>query len=182
MRSAVLLAVAACGTSPGSGTLTGTVNGTTLVIGDVVSARAVPSGAASYGAVALTTRSGVCADLSAGIERKNDTMVVLTMKDATVQPAGFPTGPGTFTIGVTDQMSIGTLSVVVTDASCAGVAASSKNAVSGTIQVTSVSDDVYRGSFSATLDGGDTITGTFDPDSCPALGYALTGEWAPSCQ
>lgn len=67
------------------------------------------------------------------------------------------------------------------DATCQDIAASNATATTGTVTLNRVSGDVFSGSFDVVLDGGDHITGGFDPQDCAALQTALASTATPTC-
>lgn len=52
---------------------------------------------------------------------------------------------------------------------------------SGTVTLTSVSGNRFSGNFDLVLDSGDHVTGSFDPEECPALNTALDNSMTSSC-
>jgi hypothetical protein len=177
MRTTILaFALAACG--GGAGSVQGTIHGQSFAVADVVSAAAHYSSETNSAAVALTSSSNACSDLTDDIERRNGAMIVIRLTAPTGHDAAPP--PGKYPIDAGSPMNA-TISMFATDTRCAGVEASRAAAVSGMITLTSIAGEAFGGGFDVVLDSGEHLSGDFDPVACPALDFALTGNWAPTC-
>lgn len=67
------------------------------------------------------------------------------------------------------------------DATCQDITAQGASGTSGTVTLSSVSGNRFSGSFDLVLDSGDHVTGSFDPQECPALAKLVNSTTTPSC-
>jgi hypothetical protein len=180
------IALAACGSSSSNGgSVTGTIHGQSFAIEDAISASI--SGTDTNGnpfsevAVIMATSKNLCTTLGANQQPKNIKAVQIAVADFSGTSLSAPTTPGTFTITQTAMPMIGAWSAIVTDASCMDVPASDAKGTSGTITLTSISNGAYDGHYDVVLDSGDHVTGSFNPEPCPALQTALNSTTPPAC-
>jgi hypothetical protein len=133
----------------------------------------------SEGVILLSSSTGMCSALSAGQQRPAAQLMLIALQDVDAGAASPPQGPGHYVIGATSSRTA-SLSYLVTDGNCQ--AAAQSNAVSGTVDLTSVSAGVYSGSFQATLDSGQAVSGSFSPTNCGELGVMLESSQHLSCK
>ena len=188
MRSFLLVTLfCACGSdSPGS--VSGTVHGSSLKVGDAISASAQVNttlGSEHAAVIEMTSSGGECADSTNPPTRHPDeTAVLISMSDVTGTTFNTPTVPGTYSIyqgsGAVPPKTA-SLSVRVLDTTCADVPTMEAKATTGTVTLTAVSGDAFTGSFDVVLDSGDHLTGSFDPEGCPAIQTAINSTGTPVC-
>lgn len=184
-RMAIVLSmVAGCG-GDDAGSVSGTVNGTSIPVSDSVSAAVTINSNQHGAAIVLTNSSDACAQLTDHVQHPSEKVVVITVADYANLTLTTPTAPGTYSIyqGGTPPDKAATLQVAMTDLNCNPIDASSAKATSGTVTLTKVSGNTFAGSFDALLDSEDHITGSFSPDECPAIQSAVDNQGsAASCQ
>jgi hypothetical protein len=165
LAAAALLA--GCGSAPLSAI---TIAGAPLPSGDVISSAYVTTTtdgvAQGEGIIMVTSTSGMCNDLDAGAQPHGAQLLLITLADVSGDRSTAPVAPGRYVIGGSAER-IGSLAYMVTDGNCQPAAEST--AVSGAVELTSVRAGVYSGSFNATLDSGQTVSGSFSPSNCPEL-------------
>jgi hypothetical protein len=180
----VLAGLAACADpSAPRGVMSGTIKGQTFEIVDAVSVsfdtpniKDQPSTAAY---VFLGTTPNFCSDLKGNIARKGEMILSLLFADVHTTNDSTPTMPGTYTIGdyAIDPDSrpprAAAAGATLLDANCNRIF--DIGATAGTIELTSVAEDKFDGTFDATLDNGDHITGNFSPEPCPEIAGELLG-------
>lgn len=189
LPAALFVLAGACGgsSSSGGGALTGTVHGQSIMIEDAISVAATLSGGTPQlhgAAIALSTTKDLCADAMSNAQHPNEKAVAIVLFDVNGTSTSTPTAPGTYTIfsgSGTPPAKSASLSVAVTDAMCHDVAAQDASGVTGTVTLSSVSGNQFSGSFDVVLDSGDHVTGSFDPQACPALATALNNSSPSSC-
>ena len=184
-RMAIVLSmVAACG-GDDAGSVSGTVNGTSIPVSDSVSA-AVTINSNQHGAAILLTNTGdACGQLTDHVQHPSEKIVVITVADYANLTLTTPTAPGDYSIyqGGTPPAHAATLQVIVDDLNCNAVTSDGAKATSGTVKLTKVSGNTFAGSFDALLDSEDHITGSFDPTECPSIQNAIDNQGsAASCQ
>lgn len=182
------ITLAACGSSGSSngGSVTGTIHGQMFDIKDAISAsvsQTDPNTGATTSLIEIimADTSGLCKTLGADQQPKNVKFVELAVADFNGTTITAPTMPGTFTISSSPAPMLGAFQAVVTDATCQEVTASGAKGTSGTISVTSISNGAVDGHYDVVLDSGDHVTGSFSPESCPALQTAINSTTPPAC-
>ena len=184
-RMAIVLSVlVACGGGNDAGSVSGTVHGTAISVGDSVSA-AVTINSNQHGASILLTSSGnVCPDLMNHVNHPNEKVVVITVGDYANLTFTTPTAPGDYSIyqGGSIPPKAAKLQVLMYDTTCAPITNNGATATSGTVKLTKVSGNTFAGTFDALLDSQDHITGSFDPTECPAVQSIVDGQGSASCQ
>jgi hypothetical protein len=176
--------LAACG-GDDAGHISGTVHGTSISVGDSVSAAVTINSNQHGAAIVLTNESDACAQLTDHVQHPSEKVVIITVADYANLTLTTPTAPGTYSIyqGGTPPDKAATLQVVMTDLNCATIDNMGAKATSGTVTLTKVSGNTFAGSFDALLDSEDHITGSFSPDECPAIQSALDNQGsAAACQ
>lgn len=182
------IVLAACGSgSPGSvPAITGTIHGDVYSIGDAISAPVTFIGTTQHGAaILLSSAANACNDAtSPPVFHPNQQKILIELFDAAGPTDTTPTAPGTYTIypgmGQPPERTAA-LAAAMYDTTCHDIAASNANATTGTVTLSSVSGNVFSGSYDVGLDSGDHITGDFDPEDCPGLQTALTSTATPTC-
>jgi hypothetical protein len=180
----VLSMLAACG-GDDAGSVSGTVHGTAIPVGDAVSAAVTISANQHGAAIVLTNAGDACAQLTDDVRHPSEKIVVITVGDYANLTLTTPTAPGTFQIyqGGSIPAKAATLEVVMNDLNCEAVSNLGAKATSGTVTLTKVSGNTFAGSFDALLDSEDHITGSFSPDECPAIQSAFDSAGsAAACQ
>ena len=179
-----------CTTSHGGG---GTMTGPgSFMPMDTISASVTsgPDGAGGTSQVArivMATTSGLCTDASASppVDRKNQTYLVIELANVFGARTETPSAPGTYTIYPNSGSRPAASASFVFggfDATCQpndGVAASGQ---SGTVTLAAISSTgVFTGSFDVVMNTDAHLTGTFQPDACPALQTEATSIAEHSC-
>ncbi len=172
------LLVSACSSSsPGGGSVNGTVTGMTIHIADAISAKRPTSSLASGGDgfILMTSTGDACADVDGGIARRGSSSVIISLSDVGSAGATAPTGSGTYKYygsapPTAPYKSLNDLEInMETDVGTTCGFAALATITSGTVTVSSVTGDVFSGTFDVSLDSGDHVTGAFHPDACPGL-------------
>ena len=184
-RMAIVLSVlGACGGGDNGGSVTGTVHGTAISVGDSISAAVMINSNQHAGSIVLTSSGNVCPDVMNHVNHPNEKIVVITVADYANLTFTTPTATGDYSIyqGGSIPAKAATLAVHMYDLNCALVTASEAKATSGTVTLTKVSGNTFAGHFDALLDSEDHITGSFDPTECPAIQSVVDGQGSASCQ
>ena len=193
MRSvlwASVIAVTACGGGDSPGSVSGSVHGSGIAIGDVVSASVAGKGTTlgqHFAFIEMSTTGNLCADATDPVtEHPDQEAVLIEMFDVNGTTFNTPTVPGTYAIyqgtGAAPPKSA-LLSVKEVDVNCKDIATSAAKATTGTITLTGVSGNVFSGTFDVALDSGDHLTGSFSPEECPALQTIIDSTAAtPTCK
>jgi hypothetical protein len=185
-RMAIVLSVlAACGGGDDAGSVSGTVHGNSISVGDSVSAAITINSNQHAAAIALTSTGNTCPDLMNGVRHPSEKAIVITVADYANLTLTTPTAPGTYSIyqGGSPPAKAATLDVYVDDLNCNQVTNEGAKATSGTVTLTKVSGNTFAGTFDALLDSQDHITGSFNPVECPAIQTAVDNQGsAASCQ
>ena len=179
--------LSACGGgSPGS--VTGVIHGTSFSISDAISATITnpgQTGPEQSAVILMSTTSNLCADLQATpVSHPNEKLIGIILIDVNGTTFNTPTAPGTYTIfqgSGTPPAKAASFGASVLDATCKDVPTSDATATTGTVTLSAVSGNVFSGSFDVTLDSGDHVTGSFDPEECPGLQAATGSTTTPSC-
>jgi hypothetical protein len=182
------LCLVACSSSPGS--VNGTIHGVAYPVSDSVSAKVSISALGfteEAAAISLVSFSGACADLGANSLPPNLKEFGFTLGDFNGTAVNAPAAAGTYTIVPVNSTTapppkFATASATVTDSTCAAIAGDTSGGTSGTVTLTSVSGDVFDGSFDITMDSGDHVTGSFSPEGCPAIQNLIGSTTAPACK
>jgi hypothetical protein len=172
MWIAILLATGCA--SNGSGTVSGTFNGTPLTVTTALSSTSTVSGNQSS-TVVLGNWANGCS-LGPNSNPKNSAALVLVLTQGTTPVSA----AGTFTIGATSG-NIATVTFIGNDDKC--VVTRAETGVSGSVVVTAVGDGL-TGTFDVTMSNGDHVTGSFDAPNCAADNVSsppATNKPAPSC-
>jgi hypothetical protein len=185
-RMAIVLSVlAACGGGDDAGSVSGTVHGTAISVGDSVSAAVTVNTNQHGAAILLTSSANVCPDLMNHENHPNEKVVVITVYDYANLTATTPTAPGDYSIyqGGSIPAKAASLQVLMYDTTCAPITNNGAKATSGTVKLTKVSGNTFAGTYDALLDSEDHITGSFNPTECPAIQSLLDNAGsAASCQ
>jgi hypothetical protein len=184
-RMAIVLSmVAACG-GDDAGSVSGTVHGTAISVGDSVSAAVTLNSNQHGAAIVLTNKADACKQLTDHVQHPSENIVIITVADVANLTLTTPTAPGDYSIyqGGAAPAKAATLQVVETDLNCNPISNNGAKATSGTVTLTTVSGNTFAGHFDALLDSEDHITGTFSPSECPAIQSAIDNQGsAASCQ
>jgi hypothetical protein len=114
----------------------------------------------------------LCADVMSYTLHPNEEGVTILLTDFNGSTSNPPTAAGTYSVypGTgTPPAKAAIVGVDVIDATCNHVRAQEAIGATGTVTLTSVTDNRFSGSFDLVLDSGDHVTGSFDPQDCPAL-------------
>ena len=175
---AAALAAAACGGDGATATFNGTVRGEGMVPADSISdpaAVSFSSGVVPVAAIVISDAGSLCTRLGANREpgSARTLTLFLTDVDAATGALKVPVGTGEFPIFVvgsgTPPPHFAVASFAVNDASCRPVAAKSAAAVAGSVTLTGNANGVYRGTYDLLFEGGDRVTGAFQPAPCRGL-------------
>lgn len=167
----LVVALCGCGTDSSPGSVNGTIKGQKYSVADAISASIAVTGGHA-GVVLLGNKSGLCADIMAGKQPPNLSLVLISMATVNGLTLNTPTAAGTFQIyqgsGAAPAMAA-RIDTGVTDASCNTITNYSANATTGTVDLTHISGEAYDGHYDVVMDSGEHITGTFSADACPAF-------------
>jgi len=182
------LTASACGggdDSPAS--LAGTIHGQSYSIQDAISSPltyTTPGGRTINEAlIALSTTGNACDGVSANTVQPNEQDIFIELTDFNGTAFGTPTAPGTYTIYTgngTEPPNTAFFRALVVDGTCTDVPAKAAAGSTGTVTLAAITGNVFAGSFDVMLDSGDHVTGTFDPEACPALETPSTTP--PTCR
>jgi hypothetical protein len=186
MRSILLVlsVVAACG-GDDAGSVSGTVHGTGISVDDAISAAVMISSNQHAAAIALTSTSGACNEVTNRVTHPSEKVVIITVGDYANLTLTTPTVPGTYSIyqGGSAPPKAATLQVKFSDLNCADISNMDAKATSGTVTLTSISGNAFDGTYDVVLDSGDHIKGSFHPSECPQIQSAIDNSGsAASCQ
>lgn len=178
---AFALFASAC-TSSGA---TGDLPGGGFDIEDTISA-SVTIDEDSAARIVIGSTTGLCGDAGANppIDRAGQQYIVIELADVASGMTTTPTAPGTYTIYPnTGSRPAKSASFVTSrfDAACESVDDADASGQSGTVTLSSVSGDVFAGSYDVALNTGDHVTGQFSPKACPALRTAAASTDAHAC-
>jgi hypothetical protein len=118
------------------------------------------------------------------IMRKGSRAIEITLMDVTNGNTAAPTAPGSYTIypnSGSQPPKEALFDVTGIDSSCQQVDAQSAQGQSGTVTLTSVAGNVFKGSFDVLLNTGAHVTGTFDPTACAGLSEVAAPTQQPVC-
>ena len=181
-------ALAACGgsgSSGGSGSVDGTVRGQPVAIVEAASA-AVSSttGSASEAMILMSSTTGLCVAPSAVVNHPGEKVVMIILSDSNGTMTNAPTAPGTYTVGTASltPAKAAVFEVNVLNATCGNDSSLGSVATAGTVTLTSVDGGAFAGTYDVTLDTGEHVTGSFDPDACSTLADEVHSNGTPPCQ
>ena len=186
----LFLFAGACGGGGGAsagGALNGMVHGKSITIDDAVSASVTTMtlGVTIHAAaIVMGNAKDLCADAMSNTSHPNEEGVIILLTDINGTTFNTPTAPGTYVVyqgSGTPPAKAAFFNVSVSDATCKDVMAQDAGGMSGTVMLTSVSGNAFSGSFDLVLDSGDHVTGSFDPQECPALNTLLNSTTMSSC-
>ena len=189
MRVIAGLAVVVVGCSS-SGGGTGQPGGS-FHVADMISAAVTTSDGAgdTNGSawIVLASTSQLCSDAGASppIDRKGQRFIAIQLLDVNGATSTTPVAPGTYTIYPNTGSQPPHEALLTTggiDGSCQSIDADAAAGESGTVTLASISGNVFAGSYDVVLNTGDTITGTFAPEACPALETEVSSTAAHSCE
>ena len=182
MRTFACLLVIGC--TSGQGSVSGNLPGGGLQVADQIST-VVTMDTDSDARILLTNTTNLCQDVSASIDRKSEHYIMLVLHDVGASAKTAPTAPGTYTI-YPNTGSEPAKSVVMTaggyDASCLPNDAETAQGQSGSVALTTVSGNVFAGTYDIVLNTGGHITGSFQPQACPGAATALANFDSHTCQ
>src|SRR5262249_25585325 len=113
----------------------------------------------------------------------NEKLALFLLVDVNGTTFSAPTAPGAYAIyhgSGTLPAKFASFVVALTDATCHDTNADDALGTSGTVTLSSVSGNRFSGSFDLMLDSGDHLTGSFDPEECPALANQVGNSTPPS--
>jgi hypothetical protein len=166
--------------TPGSGTLTGTIHGSSFSPRDAISGN-VPSPAGQQGVVVLTSAPGLCSLLTSGKAPRNSWFLILTaVQQQPDHTTAAPSAPGTYRLLDPNASAFAVFLDIGDQCQDLGPGADAFGA-SGAVTFTSVGNH-YAGSFDLTFDSSDHATGTFDAPGCPALAKLVADRSDLTCQ
>jgi hypothetical protein len=156
--------------STGSGTVTGTVGGASLVVGDslsVVTPESPPALTPVAVQVGLATFGGACADLAAG-GSPPASGAVLVLAVQTGAAAGKTFAIDGFTTSAFYGAQYGTKCNTFTTANTSVMSkfAVLQSATAGSIKLDTITSTMVGGSFDVTFPSGDNLTGKFTAPAC----------------
>jgi hypothetical protein len=171
----------ACNAGQGNGELTGSIDGVSFPIVDVISATENANGA-SAGIIAMSTKPDLCTRIASETLDKNENILLIEVADvdATTQAPTAPTSPGLYPVAA--GSASGPASVVralFVGSDC--TTDNEEDSTGGTITLTFASDGVYNGSFDVVMSEAvlpstqDQVTGSFAPAYCAELPLLVTG-------
>lgn len=140
----------------------------------------------SYAWIVLASTSGLCSDAGASppIDRKQQKFATIALRDVAGATSTTPAAPGTYTIypntGSEPPKSASFTSGQL-DGTCQPIDADAASGESGTVTLTTISGNVFSGSFDVMLNTGGHVTGTFDPEACPQLQTSIASSDSASC-
>jgi len=165
----------------------GTFNGTTFHPMTAFSANAMGS-SSSFGFIFISDKANFCQLLSQSTPAQpaNAAFLLMLVGVSDGSNTALPTMPGMYPLqngaGMTGNVTT-EFKFIQTDGSCMTVMASSETAATGNVQLTSVANGVYAGSFDAMMmqsgGGMDHVTGEFHAQACPGLAAAFNTN--PTC-
>jgi hypothetical protein len=176
---------------PLPGVIAGTFGGIAFQPASAMSASGMIGAGGTLGFVYLTNKALFCQQLSMTppIQPKNLTGIVmfLGVSDGSGNETA-PTATGPYPIatgGTTPVGNTSSLKFIQTDATCMTVTATSEDAVSGTVNLTSVVGASYGGTFDVMMQHAgagpmDHVTGEFHSTNCPA--FAAIFNTNPACE
>ena len=182
----VALAALSCGggssgTSTGSATFVGTIQGASFTPRDAISSN-VSTPAGQSGVVVVGSVPNLCSLLTAGKGPKSSQVLVLTAlkEQPDHRSTAAPSSPGTYRFSDPDAAAFAVF--VAFDDNCQDRGLSSDGfGTSGSVTFTSVGDH-YAGSFDFIFNATDHATGTFDAPACPALAKLVQDRSSLACQ
>lgn len=180
----VLSVLVACGGSD-AGSVSGTVHGAAVPVGDSISAAVMINTNQHAAAIAMSSTADACAEVTNRVTHPSEKVVVITVGDYANLTLTTPTAPGTYSIyqGGSVPPKAATLKVTFSDLNCADIANMDAKATSGTVTLTSVSGNAFDGTFDVVMDSTDHIKGSFHPMECPQIQSAIDNQGsAASCQ
>jgi len=176
--------VAACG-GDDAGSVSGTVHGSSISVGDSISAAVMINNNQHVAAIALTSTGDACAEVTNRVTHPSEKVVVITVGDYANLTLTTPVAAGTYSIyqGGAIPAKAATLKVTFSDLNCADITSMDASATSGTVTLTSVSGNAFDGTFDVVMDSTDHIKGSFHPSECPQIQSAIDNQGsAASCQ
>lgn len=178
----VTLALVAAGCGPGGAgaiAVNGNVRGQpTLAVDNAAGSAVFPGTTSLVGAIVLSDRTGICAAFSGNVEPRSLRAVSIFVGQRASGGSGLapPAGPGVYALGGgPSEARVAFLNVTQRDPACTLQDALGASATSGSVTLTRVSGGSYAGTFEASLDSGDALSGSFDALSCSGVGAFLNG-------
>jgi hypothetical protein len=166
------------------GEVTGTLGGNAFPIMDAISASVAQTqfGQTSHAAyIWMSDSPDICGDITSNRQRPSSKRLLLEVVMGSGSTITAPTGPGMFPVDSSDPSKGATVAASDFDASCQTIDAGTANATGGTVVLTTVSGDVFAGTFDVTFDSGDHLTGSFDPAGCPDLAMVFSPLYGTHC-
>src|SRR3569623_210888 len=165
-----LSVLVACGGND-AGSVSGTVKGAGISIIDSISASVMLNSNQHAAAIALTSSSGACTEVTNRVTHPSEKVVIITVADVNNLTLTTPTAPGMYSIyqGGMAPAKAATLEVKFSDLNCNDISNMDAKATTGTVTLSEISGNAFEGSFDVVLDSGDHIKGSFDPSECPQI-------------
>ena len=161
----LLGALAACGTTgggkasgPTSTSVSGSAGGQSFAVKDAVG---LYNTAEEYSGVFITDFSGSCTLLGSGMTVPPSTQLLAI--ELVANGIGMPPGPGTYTLGTTQNVEI-LVSYAASDANCNETV--DEQATGASVTLDTVNTTTVTGTFDVTFPNGDHLTGQFDAPVC----------------
>lgn len=180
MRFVTIMTLAAAGGLLGAcgaaGSFSGTVDGTTLAVGDAVfvTANAALGSSAQALYVVLANTPDICAQIRHAEAAKNETFFILELAQHAPSGDDPPVTAGTYTVAAPASTSATVLTAAAvfnaTDAHCAVTTYAAASA--GTVTLTAFTDGkagTAQGRFAVVLNAASTVRGNFSAHNCGEL-------------
>ena len=169
------LLLAACSSSSNSpGAISGSIKGKAFAVGDSLTL-ANPMQVA----IVLTSEADACVPPAQQVQHPGETalLILLDDYDATNNKHTAPAAAGTYAVSSSMTAHNAMVEANILDAMCENDASNDAVADGGTVQLTSVDNGTFAGTFDVQLDSGDHITGTFQAPTCGEMHNPT-----PTCQ
>lgn len=162
---------------PPAAALNGTINGMAFHPTSVISANTM-GGSSSFGFILFSDKPNFCQLLSQtpAAQPANATLMVMIVGVSDGSHTATPTMTGMYTVASTTMTGniVAEMNYSQTDATCMSISGTTSSAVTGSVQLTSVTNGVYAGSMDVMMQvsgGGsmDHLTGEFHAQPCPAI-------------
>src|SRR5580765_2911698 len=169
----LLLAACSSSSNPPS-TISGSIRGKAFTVGD-----SLTLANSMQVAIVLTSEADACVPPAQQVQHPGETVLLILLDDydAASGKHTAPTAAGTYALSSTMTAHNATVEANILDAMCVNDACNGAVADGGTVQLTTVDNGTFAGTFDVQLDSGDLVTGTFQAPTC-----GETQNPAPTCQ
>jgi hypothetical protein len=160
----LLGALAACGPTSGKGSMptftsvSGSEGGQSFAVKDAVG---LYDTTREYSGVIITDFSGSCTLLASGMTAPPSTQLLAI--ELIANGIGMAPGPGTYTLGTTQNVAI-VVAYAASDANCNETV--TEQATGASVTLDTVNTTTVTGTFDVTFANGDHLTGQFDAPVC----------------